>query len=62
MTEDRWNQMMAVLAAMKPGLVAKPLAPSADPSLATDPEDALRRATPGPEFFRIQGAKAKQPE
>lgn len=39
-TEEAWAQMIAVLNAMKPGLVAD------DPSLATDPEDALRRATP----------------
>lgn len=45
LSEAAWLQMMAVLNAMKAGLVAKPSA-SGDPSLATDPEDALRRATP----------------
>ena len=29
MAEDEWNQMMAVLTAMKPGLVAKATAPPA---------------------------------
>lgn len=46
LTEDAWDQMLAVLQAMKPGLVAKSVVLTGDPSTATDPEDALRKATP----------------
>ena len=50
LTEAAWTQMLAVLQAMKPGLVAKPVDLSGgDVSKATDPEDALRRATPSAE-------------
>lgn len=48
-TEAAWNQMLAVLNAMKPGLVA-----SGDRSTANDPEEALRRSMPDADHYRKQ--------
>jgi len=44
LSKTAWDRMITVLEAMKPGLVA---GVSSDPSTATDPEDQLKKATPG---------------
>ncbi len=43
-SEEAWTQLLAVLNAMKPGLVASPPAPTSEGSEVTDLADALKRS------------------